>query len=90
VKSLVVVVLALVASLLVYVVMIVGVAMHTEAICLQEGFRNVKVTWKFDRYCTTRLMGTDVVLPLSRILEDSKQAEVEPMLPIPRRGLLYY
>lgn len=39
------------AVLLVLVLVVVPVTLYTEAQCLERGFPEARVTWKFDRYC---------------------------------------
>jgi hypothetical protein len=54
-----------------YVIAFLAVA--TSATCLEAGYPQGKVAWDFSRYCTRRVMQTDVVVPLAVIQQKPLQ-----------------
>lgn len=56
---------------LIGVVVLIGFASYDEVylmpFCLEHGYKESRITWKFDRYCIKRLDQTDIVVPYRKV-----------------------
>ena len=47
-----------------------GVSASTDALCAQNGWRDSKVTWNFQRYCIREENEYEIIVPLYKIMDD--------------------
>lgn len=47
-----------------YVFIAAFVNMRDQSVCLENNFRSAVTTWDLKSYCTARLEGSDIVVPL--------------------------
>lgn len=49
---------------IVYTIIIAVINARDSAICLENNFRSTSTTWDLKSYCTARLEGSDIVVPI--------------------------
>ncbi len=62
----------LLLGIFIFLFTLVGVMANTEIKCKALGYKDMSVTFSFDRYCESRINQSDIVIPL-------KEAKLNPI-----------